>query len=203
METIAPLLDSYDVTLMVTKEWLSSFPTLAEEHYLLLEETTTEDIKHLVERSSILVVPVASYSLLSKLALTIDDEVPVWVAIQYQLQGKPIVIASNHVEPNVYQQILTPHTVQNRLQSYIRQIRSDRVKWEPLRKLTSAVEEQLKAYREKQALILGKHIETAHQDGLKQLVIPKESRITPVAKDLAKELKVELIKQDFLKGGEL
>ena len=203
INTILPLLDSYDLTFLITKEWLTSFPELNEKHCLILEETSSQELKEIVECTSILVIPVASYQLLAKLALTMDDEVPVWLAIQFQLQGKPIVIASNHIEPNVYQQIKAPFTVQERIQDYIRQIRADQVKWEPLSKLPVVVDHQLIIFREKQPLILGKHIEIAHQEGLRKLDIPQKSRITPMAKDLAKELTVELINKDSLKGGEL
>jgi hypothetical protein len=199
LKAVTQMLKSYEVTLLLTKEWVSHQIQLNGDHYLFLEETDQKKLVSIVEETSLLVIPVASYSLLAKLALTMDDELAVWLAVQYQLMGKPIVIANNYIEPTVYQQIHAPHTVQERLQSYIRQIRNDQVKWVPLSKLSLNVEQQSKAYEEKKTLILEKHIDKASQDGLKEIIIPAKSHATPAAKDLARELKIQ-IKQSR-KGG--
>jgi hypothetical protein len=199
LKAVTPLLKSYKVTLLVTNEWSLNQTQLNENRYLQLEETNKKKLVSIVEETSLLVIPVASYSLLSKLALTMDDELAVWLAIQYQLMGKPIVIANNHIEPTVYQQIHAPHTVQERLQAYIRQIRTDQVKWVPLSKLSLSVEQQSNAYEEKKTLILEKHIDKASQDGIKEIIVPGKSQSTPAAKDLARELKIQ-IKQSS-KGG--
>jgi hypothetical protein len=203
LETVSQLLDTYDVTLLLTKEWLPLQEPWNGVPFVLIEETAQQELGALLEKTSVLVVPQASYSLLSKLSLTIDDEDPVWIAIQFQLLGKPIVMANNDVEPNVYQQIHAPHSVQDRLQSYIRQIQTDQVKWVPLNKMVKAVDEQYAAYREKQSLILAKHVERAFQDGLKEIEVPLKSRITPAAKDLARDLKIQIKQIDSSKGGTL
>jgi hypothetical protein len=160
-----------------------------------------QELTELIDQSSVLVIPQASYSLLSKLALTMDDEKVVWVAIQYQFLGKPIVIANDGVELNVYQQIHAPHPVQERIQSYIRRIQADQVKWVPLSKLVKTVDEQYAAYHDKQSLILAKHVERAYQEGLREIEVPEKSRVSPTAKDLARELKIQIKAIDSSKGG--
>ncbi|WP_223590466.1 hypothetical protein [Neobacillus bataviensis] len=194
LEAVTSLIDSYEVTLILSKDWLPSHAALGGKPYVLLDETSQQELNRIVESCSTLVVPVASYRLLSKLALTMDDELAVWLALQYQLLGKPVVIAKDYIEPNVYQLIHAPHSLQERLQSYIRQIQADQVKWVPLSKLAQTVDAQQTAYKEKQSLILAKHVEKAFQDGLKEIVVPDKSRVTPSAKDLAKELKIQITK---------
>jgi hypothetical protein len=201
LKAVTRLLESYDVTLLLTKEWLPLPANFPNQSYVLLEATSYRELNNFVEKSALLVVPVASYQLVSKLALSIDDDLAAWLSIQYQLIGKPIVIANDDVEPNVYQQIYAPYSVLERLNSYIRQIQLDQVKWVPLSKLATTVDEQCKSYSEKQSLILAKHIEKAHRDGLQELVVSKKSQITPAARDLARELKIQIIKQDSSKGG--
>ncbi|MFK9093573.1 hypothetical protein [Bacillus salipaludis] len=196
LEAITPILTAYDVTFILSKDWLSAVNKFNGPSYVLLEETTQQDLLSLVEQSSVLVVPAASYRFLSKLALTIDDELAVWLSVQYQLLGKPIVIASDYVAPNVYQQIHAPHSVQERLQSYITQIQADHVKWVSLSKVAKTVDDQIAAYREKQSLILAKHVEKAYQDGLNEIIVPAKSKVTPSAKDLAKELKINITYTD-------
>ncbi|MFJ5714797.1 hypothetical protein [Neobacillus sp. NPDC093127] len=203
LEAVTPLLNSYEVTLILSKDWLQATTKLSGKTYVLLEETSQQELNAIMEKSAVLVVPAASYQLISKLALTIDDELAVWLAIQYQLVGKPIVIANDYVEPNVYQQIYAPHSVQERLQSYIRQIQADDVKWVPLKKLIPTVEDQYKDFQEKKALILAKHVEKADRDGLREIVVPSWCKVTPSAKDLAKELKIDIKQVDSSKGGTL
>ncbi|HJV17866.1 MAG TPA: hypothetical protein VJ546_10890 [Bacillales bacterium] len=197
LEAVARLQDNYDVTLILKKEWV---PLATTSAYLVLEESNYQELQEVVAKSSLLVFPVASYQLLSKLALSMDDDLTVWVAIQHQLLGKPIVIANDHIEPSVYQQIHAPHSVLERLGSYIRQIQLDQVKWVSLTKLITTIDEQINTYYEKRPLILAKHIEKAHQDGLKEIDVSMKSKITPSAKDLAKDLSIE-IKKYSQEGG--
>ncbi|MEH7304467.1 hypothetical protein [Neobacillus drentensis] len=201
LEAVTPLLDTYNVTFLLTKEWLSFQEQMKGLSYVLIENMSQHELTAMIHQSSVLVIPQASYRLLSKLALTMDDETAVWVAVQYQLQGKPIVIASNGVEPTVYQQIHAPHTVQERIQSYIRRIQADQVKWVPLSKLVKTVDEKYAAYLDKQPLILAKHVERAYQEGLKQIEVTEKSRVTPSAKDLAREFKIQIKPIDSSKGG--
>jgi hypothetical protein len=191
LKAVTPIIENNNVTLFLTKEWQSEF---SRKSYFVINEMSKQEIKEMAEKTSILVVPVASYSFLSKLALTIDDVLPVWLAIQYQLEGKPVIIANHHIELNVYQQIHAPHSVQDRIQAYIRQLQADKVKWVPLETLEKTVEEVWKSYKEKKSLILVKHVETVFRDGSKEIVVPKNSQMTPAAKDLARELKIHIRK---------
>ncbi|HEY2420801.1 MAG TPA: hypothetical protein VGI04_05275 [Neobacillus sp.] len=200
LEAVTDLLESYEVTFLLSSEWVPFPLDRSGKSYVLMEETGPLELRAIVENTSLLVVPVASYRLLSKLALTMDDELAVWMAIQYQLEGKPIVIANDDIVLTVNQQIQAPHSVQARLQTYLRQIQADQVQWVPLSKLLKTVEVQLKTHEEKNALILAKHIETAHQEGRKEIRVPKRSQITPAAKDLAKELQIKITKESS-KGG--
>jgi hypothetical protein len=199
MEAITTIVENYEVTLLITKDWLKTSGQLKTKSLILTEETQMGDLESIIENTSLLVIPAASYQLISKLALTIDDDLAVWLAIQFQLQGKPIIIANNHIEPSVYQQIHAPYTVLERLNSYIRQIRTDQVKWVSLNKLQQSIEHELIAYGEKKALILEKHIEQASREGISTIEVPRNSQVTPAAKDLARDLKIKIL--DSPKGG--
>lgn len=195
LEAVKSWMALFEVTLYISKEWVPVTIPLQEGSYSILEETSPENLIKVVDQTDLIVFPVASYSLISKLALTMDDEIAVWLAIQYQLQGKPIIIANNGIEPSVYQHIITSHSVLNRIQSYIKQIQADQVKWVPLMKISSTIEEEKNAFQEKHSLILAKHIEKAHHDGINEITIPTKIQITPMARDLARQLNIE-IKED-------
>lgn len=196
LKAVTILSGHYEVSLLLSRKYLDDRDAFHGHTILPLEELGREGARGLLGRLDAIVVPVASYHLLAKLALTMDDDPISSLALQFQLLGKPVIVAKDEVELNVYQQIAAPYAVQSRVQGYIRQIQADGVKWVPLSRLVHAVKEQLQASREKQPLILAKHIEKADQEGLKELHLPKESKLTPVAKDLAREFKVQIKKQD-------
>ncbi|MDP4084111.1 MAG: hypothetical protein Q8934_05785 [Bacillota bacterium] len=196
LKAVTRLLEKYDATLLISKDWLPFSPHFLEKSYSIIEEMSEENLVKIVNRTSLIVFPVASYQLISKLSLTIDDDIAVWLAIQYQLEGKPVIIAKNEIEPNIYQQINAPHSVLGRIQTYIQQIQTDLVKWVPLHKMSSTIADQYHAYNDKKALILAKHIEKAHHDGLNNISFPRKNLLSPMAKDLARQLNIE-IKQKF------
>ncbi|MGD6834237.1 hypothetical protein ACQCT5_18835 [Sutcliffiella halmapala] len=196
LEAVTTLSERYEVTLLLSRKYLADPDAFSGYSILPLERLEREDVDGLLNELGAIVLPVASYQLLAKLALTIDDDPISSLVLQFQMLGKPVIVVKDEVEFNVYQQISAPHAVQNRVQGYIRQIQADQVKWVPLSRLVHTVKEQLQAFDEKQPLILAKHIEKASKEGLQEIHLPKKSKLTPVAKDLAREFKIQLKKQD-------
>ncbi|MFE7064823.1 hypothetical protein ACFVAD_22085 [Sutcliffiella sp. NPDC057660] len=196
LEAVTILSERYEVSLLLSRNYLADPDAFSGYTILPLEQLGREDVNGLLNEFGAIVLPVASYQLLAKLALTIDDDPISSLVLQFQMLGKPVIVVKDEVEFNVYQQIAAPHAVQNRVQGYIRQIQADQVKWVPLSRLARTVKEQLQAFAEKQPLILAKHIEKADREGLTELQLPKKSKLSPVAKDLAREFKIQLKKQD-------
>ena len=195
LEAVTLLAEKYEVTMLVSEEWSHFQEKWKGESILLTKETSLSTLLEVIEKTKVLVIPVSSFHLLSKLALTMDDEMAAKLAIQYQLKGKPIVMAKDEVELDVYGQLLSPHSVQERIQGYIRQIQKDEVKWIALKDLLKTVDAQISSYSEKAPLLLSKHIEKAMRDGLDEIFLPAKSRVTPSAKDLARELNVKIHKK--------
>lgn len=193
LKAVTEIKASFEVRLVASKEWEELLP--AEVGILSLEQADYQELEALWTSTDLLILPVASYQLVSKLALMVDDDLAAKTAIQFQLLGKPIVIANNEVELGVYQQILAPHSVQEKLQSYMRTTQKDQVKWVPLNQLVRTANEQHQQYQEKQPLILAKHIEHAARENRKAITVPNKSKITPVAKDMARELKIQIEKE--------
>ncbi|MDP4170026.1 MAG: hypothetical protein Q8906_05395 [Bacillota bacterium] len=196
LKEISELDAAYNVTLLLGKSWLPLPDELAGMAHLSVEEISQEALNGLVERTAILIFPTSSFQLLAKLALTIDDSLPVQLAIQFQLAGKPIVIANNEAELDVSQQIFAPHTVQERLQSYIRQLQADQVKWVPLSKLSETLANVYAGSKSKQTFILARHIETAQRAGLEEIIVPEKSKLSPGGKEMAKQLNIQIKKRE-------
>ena len=195
LEAVTHLAEQYEVTMLVSEEWSHFQEKWNGKTVLLTKETSLPNLLEVIEKTKVLVIPISSFHLLSKLALTMDDDMTAKLAIQYQLNGKPVVLAKDEVELNVYEQLLSPHSVQERIQGYIRQIQKDEVKWVSIKDLLKTVEDQISSYDEKAPLLLSKHIEKAMRDGLEEITLPANSRVTPSAKDLARELNVKIQKK--------
>ncbi|KMJ60368.1 hypothetical protein AB685_06050 [Bacillus sp. LL01] len=193
LKAVSDIKASFQVTLVTSRDWVEMLKDT--EGVIPLESTDYEEVQALWTSTDLLILPVASFQLVSKLALMVDDDRAAQTAIQFQLLGKPIVIANNEVELGVYQQILAPHSVQEKLQGYLRTTQKDQVKWVPLNQLLHTAKEQHQLYQEKQPLILAKHIEHASRENVKAITVPKDSKITPVAKDMARELKIHIQKE--------
>ncbi|UAL47357.1 hypothetical protein K7887_21340 [Sutcliffiella horikoshii] len=193
LKAVTEIKESFAVKLVASKDWVELLE--GDEDVLPLSQADHSELEKLWNSTDLLILPVASFQLVSKLALMVNDDRTAHTAIQFQLLGKPIVIANNEVELGVYQQILAPHSVQEKLQAYLRTTQKDQVKWVPLKQLLRTAKEQHQQYKEKQPLIMAKHIEHAARENVKTITVPKESKITPVAKDIAREMKIQIQKE--------
>ncbi|MCG1021202.1 hypothetical protein [Sutcliffiella horikoshii] len=193
LKAVTEMKSSFQVRIAASKEWEELLE--GEGEVLPLEGAVYQELEALWTSTDLLILPVASFQLVAKLALMLDDDRAAKTAIQFQLLGKPVVIANNEVELGVYQQILAPHSVQEKLQTYMRTTQKDQVKWVPLNQLVRIAKEQHKLYQEKQPLVLAKHMERASRENVKAIKVPKNSKITPVAKDMARELKIQIQKE--------
>jgi len=193
LKAVTEIKESFAVKLVASKDWVERLE--GDEDVLPLNQADHSELEKLWNSTDLLLLPVASFQLVSKLALMVNDDRTTHTAIQFQLLGKPIVIANNEVELGVYQQILAPHSIQEKLQAYLRTTQKDQVKWVPLKQLLRTAKEQHQQYKEKQPLIMAKHIEHAARENVKTITVPKESKITPVAKDIAREMKIQIQKE--------
>ena len=193
LKAVTEIKESFAVKLVASKDWVERLE--GDEDVLPLNQADHSELEKLWNSTDLLILPVASFQLVSKLALMVNDDRTAHTAIQFQLLGKPIVIANNEVELGVYQQILAPHSIQEKLQAYLRTTQKDQVKWVPLKQLLRTAKEQHQQYKEKQPLIMAKHIEHAARENVKTITVPKESKITPVAKDIAREMKIQIQKE--------
>ncbi len=193
LKAVTEIKEFFAVKLVASKDWVERLE--GDENVLPLNQADHSELEKLWNSTNLLLLPVASFQLVSKLALMVNDDRTAHTAIQFLLLGKPIVIANNEVELGVYQQILAPHSIQEKLQAYLRTTQKDHVKWVPLKQLLRTAKEQHQQYKEKQPLIMAKHIEHAARENVNTITVPKESKITPVAKDIAREMKIQIQKE--------
>jgi hypothetical protein len=200
LKSLNKLEEHYTTFLLVDKESQSLIQKDRQiKHHFLLDQITTSQIEELIKASELLVVLTPTYNLLSKLTLTMDDDSFSKIAIQYQLAGRSIVIASDSLEPTLSQQLVAPYPVITRIQTYIRQLQQEGITWVPLSQVAPAVEKALTHKRH--PIVLARHIEQAEREGRQILRVPPTSLITPMAKDAARDLEIIIDKCEPLKGG--
>jgi hypothetical protein len=184
----------YKTTLLITDSWSNVPEDLKHVKYVPLHEGHMEEIAEEMQKANVLLHATASYSTLAKLSLSIDDCLSMWVTVQMQMDGKQILLASDQLNQKGTQKITTPFTVSKRIQAYIRQLREDKVQLMSLSTACKSLDSYFDSFTESRHVVLAKHIEDVAKLGESELIVPKNSLITPMCKDYARELGV-VIKQ--------
>jgi hypothetical protein len=194
LNEIKSISHNYNTTIFRTEKWSDIVEDTKGIKCVPLDEKHLNEINEEIQKADVLLYATASYSTLAKLSLTMDDNLPMWITIQMQLNGKQILLIKDHIIQKGTQKITTPFTVAKRIQSYIRVLREDRVQLVSLAGTSKWLDSYFDSFIESRHVVLAKHIEEAAKLGESQLIVPKNSLITPMCKDYARELGV-LIKQ--------
>jgi hypothetical protein len=193
---IKTIASNYQTTILASEKWTNVPDDMKFVTTVPLEEEHLDKIQEEMQKADVLLYATASYSTLGKLSLTLDDNMSMWVTIQMQLNGKQIVLANDHFIQKGTQKITTPFTVAKRIQSYIRTLREDKVQVVTLETACKWLDSYFDSFTENRHVVLAKHIEEAAKLGESQLMIPKNSLITPMCKDYARELGVKILQKE-------
>jgi hypothetical protein len=193
---IKTIASNYHTTILVSEKWTNVPDDIRFETTVPLDEKYLDKIQEEMQKADVLLYATASYSTLGKLSLTLDDNLSMWVTIQMQLNGKQILLANDHFIQKGTQNITTPFTVAKRIQSYIRTLREDKVHVVSLTTVGKWLDSYFDSFTENRHVVLAKHIEEAAKLGELQLTVPKNSLITPMCKDYARELGVKILQKE-------
>ncbi|HLO11423.1 MAG TPA: hypothetical protein VK190_04125 [Pseudoneobacillus sp.] len=193
-EQIKLLASNYNTTILYSSKWTNIPENIKCVKCVPLHEEYLNEIRDEMKKADVLFYATSSYSTLAKLSLTMDDDLSMWITIQMQMNGKQILLANDHYTQKGTQRITTPFTVSKRIRSYFRQLREDKVQFVSLSQTCKWLDSYFDNFTESRHIVLAKHIEEAAKLGESQLIVPKNSLITPMCKDYARELGV-LIKQ--------
>jgi hypothetical protein len=191
-DTIKDIASNYRVVLCVSDLWNELPSDLQVEKVVQLNDLSHQTINELIESVDALLVPSLSYSFIAKLAMTIDDEPTLQLSIQMQMAGKKLLLAKDGIVRKGAQKLVVPHTIQERVNRYISQLIKDGVNVYKLNEFKKWLNSNSEALNTKKPIVLAKHIEEMAEEGDKELVISKETLISPLGKDMARELGISL-----------
>lgn len=189
-QTIHKLDERYHMTVCTANN--ISVPSTITANHLLLSVDQLSNIKEALEKSELLILANPQYSHLAKLALTMDDTLGMWVLIQTQLNGKKIVLVKDILTSTGTQIVTAPHQVSNRVNSYIRQLQQERISFVTLDQLSQWLDSFFVETSPLRHTVLAKHIQQLANDGKRILEVPKDSLVTPMCRDLSRELGVSI-----------
>ncbi|MEQ6376744.1 hypothetical protein RZN25_07915 [Bacillaceae bacterium S4-13-56] len=189
-EKIQKLDEHYHITVCTPSS--ITIPASLTDTHLILSEDHLSNIKNALRKSELLILANSQYSHLAKLALTIDDTLGMWILIQTQLNGKKIVMLKDSLTSTGSQVVTAPHQVSDRVQSYIRQLQQERISFVTLKQLGQWLDSFFEESSPPRHTVLAKHIQQVANDGERILEVPEDSLITPMSKDLARELGVSI-----------
>jgi hypothetical protein len=193
---IKSIASNYNTTILASGKWTNVPDDMKFVTIVPLEEEYLDKIQEEMQKADVLLYATASYSTLGKLSLTLDDNLSMWITIQMQLNGKQIVLAKDHFIQKGTQKITTPFTVEKRIQSYIRRLREDKVHLVTLATANKWLDSYFDSFTENRHVVLAKHIEEAANLGETQLMVPKNSLITPMCKDYARDLGIKILQKE-------
>lgn len=188
---IQSLSHHYQITVCAPKSYKIKTESLTCKSIILCKNYI-EEIKQEIEETDALLLLNTTYAHLAKLALSIDDTLGIWITIQVQLEGKKVVLVTDQLNVKGTKKVTTPHTVDKRIQSYLRQLQEDRIQLVSLAKLQNWLDSYFENGVETRHVVLAKHIEDVVHDGGNELIVPKNSLITPMCKDFAREMGVSI-----------
>jgi hypothetical protein len=193
-DEIRRIANQYNTTVLYTGKWSNIPESIPFMKAIPLVEEHFTEIRAEMEKADLLFYANASFATVAKLSLTIDDQLSMWITIQMQMDGKQILLANDQLNHNGTQKVTTPYTVSKRIQSYMRTLREDKVQFVSLSTTSKWLDSYFDSYSGNRHVVLAKHIEEVANQGESLLIVPKNSLITPMCKDYARELGV-VIKQ--------
>lgn len=191
-EHIEILASEYDVTLLVSEREKEKATTLHVDNILFLESISIEDIASFSRGIDLLYCPVISHGFLAKLSLLLDDSKSVWIALQLILEGKEVLLGSDVIQQKRRMIFWQKPVIDKKVQNYVKDLRKDGINFCTMKHVLKMINTRIKVAHDRKPLLLAKHVEEVAKSGLKEIDVPKNSLITPMAKDVARELQVAI-----------
>ncbi|MGM8211297.1 hypothetical protein ACLIBH_00740 [Virgibacillus sp. W0430] len=192
MQHLNQLAATYNLTLAVTNE---DFQPDENVPVINVARVAENERKLLVNEFDLLYVPTISHGFLAKLSLLIDDTKPIWLTLHMLLEGKPVILGQDQIIRKRSSLFFPKPSIEKKVQNYMKQLMGDGVTFCSQNKVAAKISSVLAKEKNRRPLVLAKHIEELVRDGEKEVTIPAQSIVTPMAKDAARELGMAIKKE--------
>ncbi|HWR08877.1 flavoprotein [Sporomusa sp.] len=156
--------------------------------------------------ADIVLIPVLTQNSAAKLANTLADSMVLTLILQALMLGKPVIAATNAADPDDNRRgeknmsNLLP-ALREALQANLKKIATYGIKLTPVENLAAAAQQalakEIKPYAQdklaKKRVLHAESVKGAVNSGTKTIVITQGTIVTPLARDIARALKVEIV----------
>lgn len=162
----------------------------------------------LLRESDLVLVPVLTQNTAAKLAYTIADTFVTTLIMQALMMGKPVIAALNGADPQAKLRIeanmgkSSPGLLQSlrsnldKLKGYgIKLVQATSLAAESQKLLAPVVQNVKASVKNKKTVIGATAVKAVIANGLKQLTVSQGAIVTPLARDVARDLGVEIIEE--------
>lgn len=187
--------------LLTGEAWQDVPPDLAHLPQTPLRRENLTQLQSIIAQSEVLHIPNSAFAALSKLALLIDDDLSSALALHARLSGKQILLADNWLQHTGMTRTPSAITAWDKVQSYRNQLIREGIGFAH----TTAVLEWIEKKRttpSQRRVLLAKDVEHIVRSGNKEWTLADKEIVTPLAKDRAKELGLQLRKPNYPKSKE-
>ncbi|MFD2131427.1 hypothetical protein ACFSKI_09425 [Pseudogracilibacillus auburnensis] len=189
-EHIETLANRFHVSLLVSEQEQEQVATLDVHDCFILEKITKEDIDLFSQNMDLLYCPVISHGFLAKLSLLLDDSQSIWVTLQLALEGKEVLLGHDIIQQSRRMMFWQRPSIEKKAQSYVKELRKAGIHFCSMKQALKVISARIKVAYDRKPLVLAKHVEEVAKSGKQAIFVPKNSIITPMAKDVARELHI-------------
>jgi hypothetical protein len=173
---------------------------------ILFIDSACSQIGKLLQETDLVLVPVLTRNTAAKLAYTIADTFVTTLVMQALLMGKPVIAALNAAEPQANLRVRSdgrksPVGLLQSLRGNLDKLKVHGMQLVPVTSLAAASHKLLEQLvptvktpgENKKSVIGATDIKTVIANGLKQLTVSQGAIVTPLARDVARDLGVVIV----------
>lgn len=191
-EHMKQLTEQFHVSVVCSEKEREDVAKLNVHDVYVKEDLTKDDVQHFSQTFPLLYCPSISYGFLAKLSLLLDDAVPIWLTMDMLLNGKEVLLGNDVIIGERKKFFWYKPSTDNKVKHYMKELQKDGVQFSSMSQATKIITKQIKKASEKRPLLLAKHVQAVAELGEKELVVPNNCIITPMAKDMAKSLQMKI-----------
>lgn len=193
---INELSKQFTISLIISESEQKHVNTSHVYRTFILEEVNAADIQFIIETANLIYCPSISHGYLASLSMLLDETNSVWITLQMLLNGKEVLLGNDVIKQKEGAGFWRSPSLDKKVQNYMKELKQDGVHFCSMNQAAKVIVKQMETHQNKKTLLLAKHIEEMANNGSQTITVPKNSIITPMARDIAKQLHVNIKREN-------